>query len=75
MVKLLRALGTASSQIRIIGFSLGVYLAFHTAKAIPGIGRLTGKFILNISLPVLAVTRKKQSTSIFKHRYFVFVYT
>jgi hypothetical protein len=68
MVKLLLALGTAPSQIRFIGFSLRVHLASSTVKAIPVIGRLKGKCILNISLCVLAVTGKKGNTRIFKHR-------
>jgi dienelactone hydrolase len=50
MVKLLLSLGTAPSEIHLIGFSLGGHLASYIAKAIPGIGRLTGKYILNITL-------------------------
>jgi len=68
MLKLLLVLRTASSQIHFIGFSLGVHLASCTVKAIPGIGRLTGKYILNISFRFLAVTGKKRCTPIFKHR-------
>jgi hypothetical protein len=49
MVKLLLSLGTSPSQIHLIGFSLGAQLASYVAKAIPGIGRLTGTDVLNIS--------------------------
>ena len=45
MVRLLLALGTTPSQIHLIGLSLGAHLAAYVAKAVHGIGRLTGKLI------------------------------
>jgi len=43
-VKHLIALGTTPSAIHIIGFSLGAHCGAYVAKAIPGIGRLTGMY-------------------------------
>ena len=43
-VQFLNGLGTDPSEIHLIGFSLGAHLAAYVAKAIPGIGRLTGKY-------------------------------
>ena len=42
-VQTLIQFGTSPSAIHLIGFSLGAHLAAYVAKAIPGIGRLTGK--------------------------------
>jgi len=42
---MLLTLGTTPSQIHLIGMSLGAHLAAYVAKAIHGIGRLTGKYI------------------------------
>jgi hypothetical protein len=35
--------GTKSSDIHLIGLSLGAHLAAYIAKTVRGIGRLTGK--------------------------------
>jgi thioesterase domain-containing protein len=43
-VKALIGLGTSPSEIHLIGYSLGAHLAAYVAKAIPAIGRLTGKY-------------------------------
>jgi dienelactone hydrolase len=43
-VETLIGFGTSPSGIHLIGFSLGAQLAAYVAKAIPGIGRLTGKY-------------------------------
>jgi len=45
MVRMLLTLGTTPSQIHLIGMSLGAHLAAYVAKAVHGIGRLTGKHI------------------------------
>jgi hypothetical protein len=50
MVKTLIAIGTSPSQIHLIGLSLGAHLASYIGKAIPGIGRITGKSRLIIIL-------------------------
>ena len=42
---MLLTLGTTPSQIHLIGMSLGAHLAAYVAKAVSGIGRLTGKYI------------------------------
>jgi predicted esterase len=42
-VEYLIALGTPPSKIHLIGFSIGAHAAAYVAKAIPGIGRLTGE--------------------------------
>jgi len=42
---MLLTLGTAPSRIHLIGMSLGAHLAAYVAKAVHGIGRLTGKYI------------------------------
>jgi acetyl esterase/lipase len=44
-VKILIGFGTSPSNIHLIGFSLGAHFAAYVAKAIPGIGRITGKYI------------------------------
>jgi hypothetical protein len=41
---MLLTLGTTPSQIHLIGMSLGAHLAAYVAKAVHGIGRLTGKY-------------------------------
>jgi hypothetical protein len=41
-VEYLITLGTSAPQIHLIGFSIGAHVAAYVAKAIPGIGRLTG---------------------------------
>jgi pimeloyl-ACP methyl ester carboxylesterase len=43
-VKTLIGFGTSPSAIHLIGHSLGAHIASYVAKAIPGIGRLTGKY-------------------------------
>jgi len=43
-VQTLIGLGTFPSAIHLIGFSLGAHVAAYVAKAVPGIGRLTGKY-------------------------------
>ena len=43
-VEILIALGTPTSAFHIIGFSLGAHCGAYVAKAIPGIGRLTGMY-------------------------------
>jgi hypothetical protein len=50
MVKTLIAIGTSPSQIHLIGVALGAHLASYVGKAIPGIGRITGKSRLIIIL-------------------------
>ena len=42
-VQTLIEFGTSPSAIHLIGHSLGAHFAAYVAKAIPGIGRLTGK--------------------------------
>ena len=42
-VQTLIGFGTSPSAIHLIGFNIGAHLAAYVAKAIPGIGRLTGK--------------------------------
>ena len=61
MVNTLIAIGTSPSQIHLIGVALGAHLASYIGKAIPGIGRITGKgsliIILNTSSrPTLYLT-------------------
>jgi len=54
-VDYLITLGTNASQIHLIGFSIGAHVAAYVAKAIPGIGRLTGDctwFITSVGLEV-----------------------
>jgi acetyl esterase/lipase len=43
MVKIIIQAGVSPAKIHLIGHSLGAHLAAYVAKAIPGIGRLTGK--------------------------------
>jgi hypothetical protein len=44
-VNILIGFGTLPSAIHLIGFSLGAQCSAYVAKAVPGIGRLTGKYI------------------------------
>jgi len=46
-VQFLIGLGTPPSEIHLIGFSLGAHVAAYVAKAVPVIGRLTGKYTLS----------------------------
>jgi predicted esterase YcpF (UPF0227 family) len=43
MVQTIIQAGVSAAKIHLIGLSLGGHLAAYVAKAIPGIGRLTGK--------------------------------
>jgi hypothetical protein len=43
MIKTLMTLGVTPSQVHLIGLSIGAHVAAYVAKAVPGIGRLTGK--------------------------------
>jgi dienelactone hydrolase len=43
MVQTIIQAGVPPAKIHLIGMSLGGQLAAYVAKAIPGIGRLTGK--------------------------------
>jgi hypothetical protein len=43
MVQTIIQAGVSRAKIHLIGLNLGAHLAAYVAKAIPGIGRLTGK--------------------------------
>jgi len=45
---MLLTIGTTPSQIHLIGMSLGAHLAAYVAKAVHGIGRLTGNIYLTL---------------------------
>jgi esterase/lipase len=67
MVNNLTAAGTPPSKIHFIGLSLGGQLAALVAKAVPNIGRLTGKFKLNVtrqSCPDVYLTRLQRHKGI-----------
>jgi hypothetical protein len=43
MVRTIIEAGVSPAKIHLIGLNLGGHLAAYVAKAVPGIGRLTGK--------------------------------